>query len=298
MGRRPAHVRYPMPFSIRLTDFAGRHPGLSMAKSFESDVVKVENGTEQKVLIKMNEPLRHEGLVLFQSSFNQQPGEREVSIFSVVHNPSDFWPLYACIVIGVGLLITFLPKLLKFVRAEPGALPGQSPRMSSTPFRTVVLLLAFLAGALRRRTCPGGARALERARRRPLRRCLCRTAGASAARHLRAVPSPAPTQAQLRDAGRRRAHPDALAARLASSSPSGRAPTAPSWCARRRSAQGDRRARARSARSDRYSYDRAREAAGRLFTQPTASTRSTRRRATAWTPSSTCWRSTCATSRP
>jgi hypothetical protein len=113
------HTRYPMPFTIRLEDFRKEdHPGLNLARSFESDVTKVEDGNEQKVHIQMNEPLRHGGLVLFQSGFDRgQPG-REVSIFSVVRNPSDYWPLYACIVIAVGLVIAFVPKLFKFVRAQ------------------------------------------------------------------------------------------------------------------------------------------------------------------------------------
>lgn len=115
------HTRYPMPFTIRLEDFRKLdHPGLTMARSFESDVTKIENGTEQKVRIQMNEPLRHGGLVVFQSSWAPQDREipRMYSIFSVVRNPSDYWPLYACIVIGVGLLLAFVPKLLKFVRSQ------------------------------------------------------------------------------------------------------------------------------------------------------------------------------------
>jgi hypothetical protein len=60
-------------------------------------------------------------LVLFQSSWgppNARPGERLFSVFSVVRNPSDHWPLYSCIVIGVGLLIAFTQKLMKYVRAQ------------------------------------------------------------------------------------------------------------------------------------------------------------------------------------
>jgi hypothetical protein len=113
------HVRYSMPFTIRLADFRKEeHPGLTMARAYESDVYKVEGGREQKLLIQMNDPLRDGGLVLFQSGFNQHPSGREISTFSVVRNPSDYWPLYACIVIGVGLLIAFVPKLLQFARGQ------------------------------------------------------------------------------------------------------------------------------------------------------------------------------------
>lgn len=116
------HVRYPMPFTIRLEDFRKEdHPGMSMARSFESDVTRITGGSEQKVRIQMNEPLRDGGLVLFQSSWGPStagPNDRLFSTFSVVRNPSDYWPLYACIVIGVGLLLAFLPRLFKFVRAQ------------------------------------------------------------------------------------------------------------------------------------------------------------------------------------
>jgi len=116
------HTRYSMPFSIRLEDFRKEdHPGLTMARSFESDVVKIVAGREEAVRIQMNEPLRADGLVLFQSSWWPQDGPPEArvqSVFSVVRNPSDYWPLYACIVIGVGLLIAFVPKLLQFGRSQ------------------------------------------------------------------------------------------------------------------------------------------------------------------------------------
>jgi len=116
------HTRFPMPFTIRLEDFRKEdHPGMTMARSYESDVTKIVAGSEQKVRIQMNEPLRSGGLVLFQSSYgpsNGRPGDRMFSVFSVVRNPSDHWPLYACIVIGIGLLMAFIPKLLKFIRSQ------------------------------------------------------------------------------------------------------------------------------------------------------------------------------------
>jgi hypothetical protein len=119
---RLRHARYSMPFSIRLEDFRkDDHPGMTLARSFESDVVKIADGREERVRIQMNEPLRSEGIVLFQSSWwpqNGPPDGRVQSIFSVVRNPSDYWPLYACIVIGVGLLLAFVPRLLQFARSQ------------------------------------------------------------------------------------------------------------------------------------------------------------------------------------
>ena len=123
-------TRYPMPFSIRLEDFRKEdHPGLSMARSYESDVTKLASGTEQPIRIQMNEPLRDGGLVLFQSSFAMDRDGKEVSVFSVVRNPSDYWPLYACIIIGIGLFLAFVPKLVRYVRGQ--ATRRASPGVSS-----------------------------------------------------------------------------------------------------------------------------------------------------------------------
>jgi hypothetical protein len=116
-------MRYSMPFTVRLEDIRREdHPGTAMARSYESDVTKIEGATEQKIRIQMNEPLRHGGLVLFQSGYNvDRVSGREVSTFSVVRNPSDHWPLYSCIVIGIGLVLAFVPKLVRFVRAQEQA---------------------------------------------------------------------------------------------------------------------------------------------------------------------------------
>jgi len=116
------HKRYRMPFSIHLDEFTKlEHPGTDIPSEFSSEVTQQKAGESLPILIRMNEPLRDEGLVLFQSSWgpsNARPGERLFSVFSVVRNPSDHWPLYSCIIIGIGLLIAFTEKLLKYVRAQ------------------------------------------------------------------------------------------------------------------------------------------------------------------------------------
>ena len=116
------HKRYRMPFSIHLDEFTKlEHPGTDIPSEFSSEVTQGKGGEALPILIRMNEPLRDEGLVLFQSSWgpsNARPGERLFSVFSVVRNPSDHWPLYSCIIIGIGLLIAFTEKLLKYVRAQ------------------------------------------------------------------------------------------------------------------------------------------------------------------------------------
>lgn len=117
-----SHRRWKLPFAIHLDDFRKEdHPGLSMAKAFESDVTKTQGGVQQKVTISMNAPLRQDGYTLYQSGF-QAPDEggrgRWYSTFSVVKNPADQVPLIACIVISVGLLMHLSQKLIRHVRSQ------------------------------------------------------------------------------------------------------------------------------------------------------------------------------------
>jgi len=113
---------YPMPFTVRLDKFTKEdHPRLDMAKVFSSDVTVTEANSSRAVKISMNEPLRAEGLVLYQSSYgpqNARPGTRMFSVLSVVSNPSDQWPLYSCLVIAAGMLLHFTRKLVRHVRLE------------------------------------------------------------------------------------------------------------------------------------------------------------------------------------
>jgi len=119
---RLQHKRWKVPFTIVLDDFIHElHPGTSMAANYESVVTKIENGVSRQVNIKMNEPLRQEGYTFFQASWGPQnagPNEPLFSVFAVVNNPADQWPLYSCIIISIGLCIHFLQKLFVYIRAE------------------------------------------------------------------------------------------------------------------------------------------------------------------------------------
>lgn len=114
--------RYPMPFTIVLDDFMKEeHPGTMMPKWFSSDVTVVEEGSPRTLRISMNEPLRSDGLVLYQASWgpsNAPPGAPLFSTLAVVRNPADQYPLYACIMIAIGLLIHFSRRLSGYIKAE------------------------------------------------------------------------------------------------------------------------------------------------------------------------------------
>lgn len=121
---------WSLPFTIQLDKFEKEdHPGISMAKRFSSFVTKLEGGSAQKAHITMNEPLRQRGYTLYQSGWGPQipnppPGTRFSSTFSVVRNPSDRVPLYACIVIAVGLLWHYLGRLARHLKAEAARRPA------------------------------------------------------------------------------------------------------------------------------------------------------------------------------
>jgi hypothetical protein len=114
--------RHPMPFTLALEDFTKvDHPRLDMPKAFSSDVTVIEGSISRPVRISMNEPLRNQGLVLYQASWGPstaRPGDPLFSTFAVVRNPADRMPLYACIVIAAGLLVHFSRKLVRYVRFE------------------------------------------------------------------------------------------------------------------------------------------------------------------------------------
>lgn len=114
--------RYQLPFTVRLDDFRkDDHPGTSMARSFESDVTVLEQGLEsERITVSMNQPLRFKGHTLYQSSWGEAGDGRLYSQFSVVWNPADRWPEWACYVIAAGLLLHFARKLLRFVRQTSG----------------------------------------------------------------------------------------------------------------------------------------------------------------------------------
>ena len=120
---RMAKRQYPLPFKLRVNKFIKReHPGTSMAAEYSSRVTKIENDVPEDRHITMNEPLRHHGVTLYQSEYGQQRlptgRSRYYSQLAVVRNPADQWPLYACLIILVGMLWHFGRKLSLHIQTE------------------------------------------------------------------------------------------------------------------------------------------------------------------------------------
>jgi hypothetical protein len=111
-----------MPFTVNLDKFTAEfHPGTQKPSKFISEITRVEDGSEAKVTIQMNEPMRYEGLTFFQASYGPPgagPGQKMYSVFEVVRNPADKWPEYSLYIVAIGLAVTFLTKLGGFLAAS------------------------------------------------------------------------------------------------------------------------------------------------------------------------------------
>ncbi len=113
---------WEMPFSVRLDRARSEYyPNTQKPKLFESTVTRIENGAEAKVEIKMNEPMRYEGLTFYQRMMGAGQGGmagaqgRPYSQLEVVSNPADQWPKYALYVVTLGLFVHFVMKLVQFL---------------------------------------------------------------------------------------------------------------------------------------------------------------------------------------
>ncbi len=130
--------RWPIPFTIQLDKFAAEFHDNGTAKTFESEVTKIEDGTTEQRLIEMNEPLRDHGFIVFQSGYGPQDergrvikDETPFSVFAVWKNPTskfflvpvEHWPLVTVSLAAIGMAIQFLFKLVRHLergtRTEP-----------------------------------------------------------------------------------------------------------------------------------------------------------------------------------
>ena len=106
-----------LPFDVELKDFrVGFDPGTRTAATYESDVVV--NGKDYK--IAMNEPYEQNGYKVFQASFDKTADGRDISVFSVAHDPGIGMKYVGSILLIVGIIIMFYFKPKKSARPETG----------------------------------------------------------------------------------------------------------------------------------------------------------------------------------
>ncbi len=114
-------VFFDLPFEVRLDKFQKLdHPGTMTPKDFRSFVTVREARGERQQQIYMNNPLRKDGFVLYQTNWGPQQGGGPpfYSVFEVANNPSDMWPAIACFIIACGLVWHFGTKLQRFLESS------------------------------------------------------------------------------------------------------------------------------------------------------------------------------------
>lgn len=101
--------RIALDFGLTLNEFRiGRYPGTIRAASYESAVTVPGQG---EVVISMNEPLKHHGYTLYQSSFQEDEQHRPtLSILSVNRDPGRWVKYIGSLLIVLGTLYLFYFK--------------------------------------------------------------------------------------------------------------------------------------------------------------------------------------------
>ena len=120
-----------LPFAVELLDFERVvYPGTEKPKHFRSVVHVIdEDGLKRRAVIQMNEPLRHRGYTLYQSSFASGPVE--TSVFAVVKNVGRIFPYLSSLVMCAGLLfhlLVYLPILIQRQSRRRVSPEGGRPR--------------------------------------------------------------------------------------------------------------------------------------------------------------------------
>lgn len=93
-----------LPFSIQLEKFQKvDYPGTDTAMSFQS-TVRV-NGAGAPILISMNEPLKHDGYLIYQASYEMGQGGPTASIFSVNRDPGRMIKYIGAMILVAGIAI-------------------------------------------------------------------------------------------------------------------------------------------------------------------------------------------------
>ena len=104
-----------LPFSLALKDFRREdYPGTNSPSSFESDVALKDSQLKHEIheTIAMNKPLDYKGFRIFQSSYVQNPGEKEASVFTVAKNPGIPFIYLSAFLIFIGSFFQFYVKPL------------------------------------------------------------------------------------------------------------------------------------------------------------------------------------------
>ena len=118
--------RVAVPFEVRLVDFRkADYPGTTTAMAYESEVaITTPDGQSRQRTISMNNPYAYADWKLYQSGFQGD----NVSIFSVMKDPGLPVTYAGCVILCVGICVTFYSRT--FSTPHPGiagAPAGEEP---------------------------------------------------------------------------------------------------------------------------------------------------------------------------
>ncbi len=110
-------------FTVKLNQFTHeKYPGTKTPRRFASDVTVEDGGvTLRNFVISMNQPLRHGGATLFQSSFGNSREGKDITVLQVVRNPGAWIPYASVLIMSLGLLWHFGSSLFRFLAARAKA---------------------------------------------------------------------------------------------------------------------------------------------------------------------------------
>ncbi len=104
-GRETLHL----PFALELLEFKKvDYLGTETPMSYESRV-RID-GREPEHVVSMNEPLKHAGFTLYQSSYEMRPGAPSMSVFSVNRDPGRVIKYTGSLILSLGIIIFTLMR--------------------------------------------------------------------------------------------------------------------------------------------------------------------------------------------
>jgi hypothetical protein len=123
----------PLGFSLKLLKFThGMNPGGMGDASYASTVRLMDKShdVDQEREISMNQPLVHNQLAFYQSSFQESPDGKSISVLSVAYDPGRFLKYLGSVMICAGTLLMFCRKATWFGGLPPGRLGRRSAEES------------------------------------------------------------------------------------------------------------------------------------------------------------------------
>lgn len=132
-------------FEVSLVDVRkDDYLGSDTVRNYSSDIVvtRKELAKPASYHIRMNDPLRYDGLTFYQSGYNRMGNGKELTTLAVVSNQGWMIPYVACMIISVAMLGHFAQMLLAFLQK----LGREEKRTTSVQASVYPTSLPFMAG--------------------------------------------------------------------------------------------------------------------------------------------------------